>query len=171
MDNDSSVSNDPQVSKKLVSDYLRAFVSADYERLTELVSEDFVISWRYNVSGKVGREAARRIEGRDAYLAYARDGLTTVRYSYDDPVIRPVADGSSVYVETMATLLLPFDPQEAPEIEYHNEFVYRFDIRDGQLTQQIGWHNPVAAMVFHTDRDLPTKDEIRALGEPGQWQG
>jgi hypothetical protein len=162
---------DPEAAEKLVQEFITAFVGADYERLESLVSEDFSITWMFHESGSVEPDVRRRLVGRGDFMEYARNGTSSCRYWYDDPVLRPTADGLSVYMESGATMILPKDPSAEPELEYHQQLVFRFDVRDGLLTQQIFWHNPVAAVVGHNDRRLPTLEELEGLGRPGTFIG
>jgi hypothetical protein len=125
-----------------------------------------VAEFPFHESGSVDPAVLRRVEGRDVYLAGVRTDLPKVRYTYVDPQFSAMADGATVFVETGCRIEVPGTIQGRPELVYRNILVYKISVESGLVTRLVTYHNPVAALVFHTDRSLPTSEQIADLGRP-----
>ena len=118
--------------------YLEAINAWDFDVKRELLAPDIVFEMRYAPEG-----FPRRIVGRDAlmeFLSPLPESIITEGL-YDIHVETLHSDPAEVIA------FYKSDMQMVQPVDYRNEYVTRFTVRDGQITRFCEYYDPVPLIV------------------------
>jgi ketosteroid isomerase-like protein len=118
--------------------WFAAVTGKDHDAMAALLTEDTTQFVAFNEAGDLDWADLCRAAGRDAVLEYWHIAWTRERslaLHVEDMV--GSADGTTVFAEVTG------DIEMADGRPYRNRYVYRLDLRDGQVARVRTYYNPV----------------------------
>jgi uncharacterized protein len=146
-----------QANMDLVRRYIDGINAWDFDGMREMLAEDFVFEQMYSPPGM-----RRLFEGREELLEFQKTFVDTIK----------TENLHDVWLETLHS-----DPGEVlaiyrsdmefadPNMEYRNEYICRFSVRDGKITKFQEYFNPVPLIVsFGGNVESPFETPAEAGG-------
>ena len=126
---------------RLVAKYFDAMRAKDRAAVEALLAPDAVFRYAYDRGGSTEPGAERRFAGRDAVMRDYVDRAFRLMSKLDwfEPVYTVSADRRTVFVEVRGDMVL------GASTPYRNQYVIRFDLRDGRITGMSEYMNTVTA--------------------------
>jgi ketosteroid isomerase-like protein len=126
---------------RLVEKYFDAMRAKDRAAVEALVAPDAVFRYAFDRGGSTEPGAERRFVGRDAVMRDFVDRAFRLMSTLDwfAPVYTLSADRGTVFVEVRGNMVL------GASTPYRNQYVIRFDLRDGLIAAMSEYMNTVTA--------------------------
>ena len=128
-------------AKAAVRSFFRAIAQRDMAALGEAITDDAVYEMPFSESGSTEPGLFRRFEGRDAVIGFWAEtsGGGIASRPPEDVELSITADGARLFIEQRGDMTMPDGKP------YRNRYVFRFDIRDGRVSQVREYINPIIA--------------------------
>lgn len=126
---------------RLLERYFDAMRAKDRAAVAGLIAPDAVFQYAYDRSGSTEPGAGRRFEGHDSIMSGFVDRAFTrmAKIDWFEPVYTVSADRRTVFVEVRGDMVL------GTSTIYRNQYVIRFDLRQGLITGMTEYMNTVTA--------------------------
>jgi ketosteroid isomerase-like protein len=124
-----------EANMRLVREYIDGINAWDFDGMRAMLAEDFVFEQMYSPPGM-----RRLFEGRDVLLEFQKTFVDTIKTeNLHDLHLETLHSDPG---EILATYRSDMEFAD-PSIEYRNEYICRFSVRDGRITRFQEYFDPV----------------------------